>query len=420
MEKVLREYKKIPLPFKLSLILILLIRIILLTQPSFKIDMNDWQAWAARLVDTGPMKFYTPNIFADYLPFYYFFLWIIAEIFSFIFGKAAIFSTTFEIYIKVISNIFDVLTASTIFVIINKYSKKWAMIGSLLYLINPSTIFNSSVWGQIDAIPTFLLTYSLYQLGERKNIMQSSVAAALSFLIKPLNISILPIMLVREIKSFSIKKIIASISLAILVSFAIIIFFFPSDPIFGALGHLFNSINMYPYTSLNAYNFWAIFGWWKPDATLWFNLSYHIWGYVLYVLVLCIIFVPYLRKKVKIGTQLDYFACALSSFGFFLFLTRIHERHLFPVFALLIISACIFRSRILIVSYIVLAIINFINLFYSYYYYNVIYNNPIAPKNIIFDISSNYQLLFSVLSLVVFAIMFVVYFENQRSVIKNK
>lgn len=420
MEKVLREYKKIPIRFQLFLILILLIRIVLLTQPSFKIDMNDWQAWAARLVDTGPMKFYTPSVFADYLPFYYFFLWIIAEIFSFIFGKAAIFSTTFEIYIKVISNIFDILTAYTIFVIINKHSKKWAMIGSLLYLINPSTIFNSSVWGQIDAIPTFLLTYSLYQLGERKNIMQSSVAGALSFLIKPLNISILPIMLVREIKSFSIKKIIASISLAILVSFAIIIFFFPSDPIFGAFGHLFNSINMYPYTSLNAYNFWAIFGWWKSDATLWFNLSYHIWGYVLYAFVLCIIFVPYLRKKVKIGTQLDYFACALSSFGFFLFLTRIHERHLFPVFALLIISACIFQSRILIVSYIVLAIINFINLFYSYYYYNVIYNNPMAPKNIIFDISSNYQLIFSILSLIVFVTMFIVYFKNQRSVIKNK
>jgi len=419
MQKIIKEYKKIPIRVQLLLILILSIRIVLIAQPSFKIDMNDWQAWAARLVDTGPMKFYTPDIFADYLPFYYFFLWVIAEIFSFIFGKAAIFSTTFEIYIKVISNIFDVLTAATIFAIINKHSKKWAMIGSLLYLINPSTIFNSSVWGQIDAIPTFLLTYSLYLLGERKDIMKSSVLGALSFLIKPLNISILPVMFVREIKSFSIKKIIASVSLAILVSFAIIIFFFPGDPIFGAFGHLFNAINMYPYTSLNAYNFWAIFGWWKPDTTLWFNLSYHIWGYILYAFVLCLIFIPYIRK-VKIGTQLDYFACALSSFGFFLFLTRIHERHLFPVFALLIISACIFRSRILILSYIALSVINFINLFYSYYYYNVIYNNPMAPKNIIFDISSNYQLIFSVLSLIIFVTMFIVYFKNQKLIIKNK
>ena len=420
MKKILRKFKNPSFILKFSIAFIFLIRILLLTQPSFKIDMNDWQVWAARLVDVGPLKFYTPNFFADYLPFYYLFLWVIAEIFSFIFGKAAIFSMTFEIYIKIISNIFDALTAYTIFVIINKHSKKWATIGSLLYLINPSIIFNSSVWGQIDAIPTFLLTYSIYQLGERKNIIQSSAASALAFLIKPLNVSILPIMLVRVIKSFSIKKIIAFISLGILVSFIITIFFFPADPILGASGHLLGSINMYPYTSINAYNFWALFGWWKPDTTLWFNLPYHIWGYVLYVLVLCIILAPYLRKKVKIGIQLDYFASALSSFGFFLFLTRIHERHLFPVFALLIISACIFKSRVLIASYITLAIVNFINLFYSYYYYNVIYNNPMAPKNILFDISSNYRLIFSVLSLIVFNIMLVVYFKNQRLFIKKK
>src|SRR3989344_3357814 len=85
-----------------------------------------------------------------------------------------------------------------------------------------------------------------------------------------------------------------------------------------------------------------------------------------------------------------------------------------------IISACIFKSRVLIASYITLAIVNFINLFYSYYYHNVIYNNPMAPKNILFDISSNYQLIFSVLSLIVFSIMLVVYFKNQRLFIKKK
>ena len=420
MQKIIKEYKKIPIRFQLFLVVILFIRIALIAQPSFKIDMNDWQAWAARLVDVGPIKFYTPGIFADYLPFFYFLLWVIAEIFSFIFGRAAIFSTMFEIYIKIISNIFDVLTAATIFVIINKHSKKWAMVGSFLYLANPSTVFNSSVWGQIDAIPTFLLTYSIYQLGERKNIMQSSISSAFSFLIKPLNMSILPIMFIRGIRSFSIKKNIASAGLAILVSFVIVIIFFPSDPIFGASRHFFNAINMYPYTSLNAYNFWALFGWWRSDSTLLFNLSYHIWGYLLYILTLCIILAPYLRKKIKIGTQFDYFAYALSSFGFFLFLTRIHERHLFPVFALLIISACIFRSRILIVSYITLAVINFINLFYSYYYYNVIYNNPMAPKNIIFDISSNYQLIFSILSLIVFITMCIVYFKNIKLIYGKK
>lgn len=420
MEKILKEYKKIPLFFKLSLALVLFIRIILLIQPSFKIDMNDWQAWAARLIEVGPFNFYSANFFADYFPFFYLSLFILTKVFVLIFGEAAIFSINFEIYIKVISNIFDILTAVIIFKIINIHSKKWAFLGSILYLLNPSVIFNSSVWGQIDAIPTFLLTFSLYQLEEKKNVIKSFSTSVLSFLIKPLNIALFPLMLFRIIKNFPVKKILIASAVSLLVFFIVTIPFFPNNPIFGPFKHLLNSLSVYPYTSINAYNFWAFLGWWKSDATLWLNLSYHMWGYVLYAFVLCIIFIPLLIKKSKLFTKLDYLIYTILSFAFFLFLTRIHERHLFPVFALLIISACVFRSKALIISYIVLAITNFINLFYSYYYYNVIYNNPTAPKNIIFDISSNYQLFFSVLSLILFGIMLMVYFKNLKLVYGKK
>lgn len=420
MEKILREYKKIPLLLKLSLILILLIRIILLTQPSFKIDMNDWQAWSARLVEVGPFSFYSANFFADYFPFFYFSLFILAKIFVLIFGQAAIFSIGFEIYIKVISNIFDILTAVIIFKIINKHSGRWAFLGSVLYLLNPSVIFNSSVWGQIDAIPTFLLIFSLYQLEEKKNIVKSLSTSVLSFLIKPLNIALFPLMLYRIIKNFSVQKILKAAGVSLLVFFIVTIPFFPSDPFFGPFRHLSSSLNVYPYTSINAYNLWAFFGWWKQDSLQFFNLSYHLWGYILFFLIVLIIFIPIFRKKSKSFTKLDYLTYTILSFAFFLFLTRIHERHLFPVFALLIISACVFRSRILILSYIVLAVINFINLFYSYYYYNVIYNNPMVPKNIIFDISSNYQLFFSMLSLILFGIMLVVYYKKQKLIYEKK
>lgn len=399
---------------KLFIIFILFLRIMLFSQPSFKIDMNDWQAWAAKLVDVGPFNFYSENIFADYLPFFYLLLFALTKIFVLFFGTAAIFSTAFENYIKIISNVFDILTALIIFKIINKYFKKWAFLGSVLYLLNPSVIFNSSVWGQMDAIPTFFLTLSLYQLEEKKNIIKSFLVNILSFLIKPFNVAIFPIILYKVIKNFPVQRILKAFGISLLMFFIITIPFFPSDPILGPLKHLFGSLDVYPYTSINAYNFWGLFGWWKTDAALWFNLSYHVWGFILYAFSLGIILIPYLRRKIKIKPQLDYFACALSSFGFFLFLTRIHERHLFPVFVLLIISACIFRSRILVLCYIALSIINSINLFYSYYYYNFIFDNPIAPKNIIFDISSNYQFVFSVLSLAIFSTMLTIYLKSNN------
>ena len=420
MEKILKEYKRIPLMFKLSFVIILFIRIILIAQPSFKIDMNDWQAWAAKLVEVGPFNFYSANFFADYFPFFYFSLFILAKIFVTFFGKEAIFSFGFEVYIKLISNIFDILTALIVFKIINKYSKKWAFLGSILYLLNPSVIFNSSIWGQIDAIPTFILTFSLYQLEEKKNLVKSILASVLSFLVKPLNIALFPLMFFRVITNFSAQKILKAVGISLLAYFIVTIPFFPTDPIFGAFKHLSSSLNVYPYTSLNAYNFWALFGWWKQDSQQVFNISYHLWGYILFFIIILLIFIPLIINKSKAFMKLDYLIYTILSFAFFLFLTRIHERHLFPVFSLLIISACIFKSRILIVSYIILAVINFINLFYSYYYYNVIYNNPIAPKNIIFDISFNYQLIFSILSLIIFGIMLLVYFKNQKIIYEKK
>ena len=405
---------------KIFFAVILLVRIILMFQPSFKIDMGDWQAWAGRLVEVGPFSFYSANFFADYFPFFYFFLFILAKIFALIFGKAAIFSLGFEIYIKVISNIFDILTSVVIYKIINKHSEKWAFLGSILYLLNPSVIFNSSIWGQIDAIPTFLLTFSLYQLEEKKNIAGSLITSVLSFLIKPLNVALYPLMLFRIIKNYSIRKIAIAGGLSILVFFIVTVPFFPKDPIFGAFKHLSNSLNVYPYTSLNAYNFWSLFGWWKEDSLQMFYLSYHLWGYILFFLIVLIIFIPILRKKSKSFSKLDYLIYTILSFAFFLFLTRIHERHLFPVFSLLIISASVLKSKLLLGVYFLLSLISFLNLFYSYYYYNFVYSNLSLANNIIYVVSLNYQLFFSVLSLILFGIMFYVYYKNQKLIYEKK
>lgn len=413
LRKTWDKYNNTPFLFKYPIIFIIFLRIVLLFQPSFRIDMGDWQSWAGILVDAGPISFYSGNIFADYFPFFYLLLFVLAKMFALFFGKAAIFSLGFEIYIKIISNIFDFLTGFIIFKIINKHSRSWAYLGSIFYLLNPSIMFNSSVWGQVDAIPTFFLTYSLYLLEEKKNIFKSLLTSVLSFLIKPLNVALFPLILYRAINNFSFQKILKASGVSLLV-FSVVTFpFFPRDPILGPFKHLFNSLDVYPYTSINAYNFWGIIGWWKQDSLQFFNLSYHLWGYMLFLLVIFLIFIPIFKNRSKIFIKTDYLVCAISSFAFFLFLTRIHERHLFPVFSLLIISACIFRSRTLIVSYIVLAIINFLNLFYSYYYYNIVFNNPTAPKNIVFDISSSY-LIFSLLSLIIFGFILIYYFVKMK------
>lgn len=419
MKKFIEKYFSLPVLLKLLLLSVIVLRIVLFTLPSFKIDMGDWQAWAARLVEVGPPGFYINGMLADYLPFFYLILWFISKIFVFIFGTQAIFTLTFDIYIRIISNLFDFLTAYLIYKIVKNYNNKFAFLGSLLYLVNPGVMFNSSVWGQTDSIPTFFFVFSLFLLNEMKNPKFSSVSLVLSALVKPLNVAAFPVVGIRIIKNFDIKNIFYSIIYSIVVFFTVTIPFFVKDPIFGVLGHLFNSLNVYPYTSLNAYNFWGLLvGFWKSDSTLLFGIiPYHILGYALFFLILGVVLLPYLKlnKKYK---EFDYYSAAILCFAFFLFLTRIHERHLFPLFSLLMISFLIFKSRILIFSYVFASFIYFLNEFYSYYYYNFAYSNPNAT-NIIFRISSDYSAIFSVILILIFFVILVEYFRKILAVIKK-
>ncbi len=410
MKKIIGFFQE-PLFLKILLFLIVGLRLFLFTFPSFKIDMGDWQAWASRINQTGPLDFYLPGMLADYLPFFYLLLFIFTKIFVFIFNSQAIFSQAFDLYIRLISNSFDFLTAYLIYKILKNHNSKWGFLAGLLYLVNPAVIFNSSVWGQTDSIPTFFFISAIYFLNERKKAAAWSIGSALSLLVKPLNVAAMPVTGVRLLKNFSLREIILAAIFAVLIFFLVTVPFFIKDPLFGIFGHLLNSLSVYPYTSLNAYNFWSLaVGWWKPDSGLFWGISYHFLGYIIFFLILGITLIPYV--KIKGRFELDYFAAAVSTFAFFLFLTRIHERHLFPLFSLLIISAFLFRSKFLLFSYVAVSVINFFDLFYSYYYYNFVYQNPLSANNFLFLISLNFANLFALVLLFLFAFIFILYMRT--------
>lgn len=410
--KLLKEIGKTSLFFKVLVASILLIRFYLFLQPSFRIDMGDWEGWIFRIVEVGPLNFYSPQGFADYLPFFYFLLWIIGEPFVFLFGKSAIFSPIFPLYIKLISSFFDFATALVIFTIVKRYSSRWASAATIFYLINPGTVFINSVWGQVDSIPTFFLVLSLYVFEEKFNIKQWSVFNTLSFLIKPLNASILPVTIIKSIKSFSIKKNFQALLLAVCLWYVISIPFFLNDPILGVFKLLSKSLSVYPYASINAYNFWGLFGWWTSDTIEIFGQQLHTWGFIFYFLLLLVILSPYLKKQAKNIKEMNYFACMLSSFGFFLFLTRMHERTLFPFFALLTIVVFIQKSRYLLFTYIILSAIYFLDIFYSYYYYNFVFQKNPIMQNLLFEVARNYRVLFSSMNILAFAIMLFLYLKK--------
>lgn len=398
---------------KLYIILLLvLFRFVLLFIPSFRIDMTDWQAWAQRLVQLGPNHFYSPTYFSDYFPGYLYILWFLGKSFTIFFPHTPIFSMGFETYLKFFTNIFDFATAYYIYKIIRNYQIKLSISTAIFYLANPALAFNSSVWGQVDGILTFFLVYSAYCLVELKKSYRFSIFFALSTLIKPQGLAVFPIMFSYLTTNFKFSKYLSLLFIPILL----IIFslpFFLKDPIFG-LFHLFQkSASTYPYTSMFSYNLWSFAGWWISDSTNLLGISYQTWGIIIYFLALILILLPLFVKKNYKKNVLIYFAFALASFAFFLFLTRIHQRYLFPFFSFLLIVTLIRNSAMLKIVYLILSLIHFINLWYVYYYYNFVYANPKFSSFLINKILSTTYNLFTVANLIGFGILILLYYKFQ-------
>ncbi len=384
-------------------------RLMLISLPSYRIDMNTWQAWTIRLVGVSPLNFYSPDYFADYFPGYLYMLWILGDTFNLILPQTSIASLEFETYLKLFTNLFDILTALIIYKIISRHNKKWTIIAVILYLVNPALTFNSSVMGQVDGILTFSLVYSTYYLLELKKPFEWGILSGLAFLVKPQGMAILPISLIYLIKNFS-KKYLLSILVIPILMVILSIPFFVNDPILGLFHLLQKSADTYPYTSMFSYNFWSFAGFWVPDSKAFLGISYQHWGLILFSLVLLIIIIPLIRNKSRNQNTIYYLAIALSSMAFFMLLTRMHQRYLFPFFAFLLIFASIKKSLKLIGVYLILSLIHLINLWYVYYYYNYIYPNPIFLPSPFFKFLELYYNLFTVINIIGFAILILIYY----------
>ena len=136
-------------------------RLILLPYGTHPSDMGLWQYWAKKMVELGPGNFYQEIGFCDYLPFYLYFLGGIELIWR---GLSRYVNFSQEIVFKLPATLADFATAYIIYLILKRKSKNIALWASILYLFNPAVFFNSSLWGQVDAVGALLLLASIYLL----------------------------------------------------------------------------------------------------------------------------------------------------------------------------------------------------------------------------------------------------------------
>lgn len=249
----------------------------------------------------------------------------------------------------------DLATGFLVYKILSKAkNEKWGLIGAAVYVFNPAILFNSTFWGQVDSLTALTALFSVFILPE--NILLSALSLSIGTLIKPQTAFIFPVILFLFLKN---KKkpsnyLVYVISGLIIFVAAFIPFWNHDSLISFIFERLGVSFNQYPYTSINAFNFWSLGGFWKPD-----NIYFEVISYVL-VFASAV----YLCFKLWNKKMAEYYLLSFIFAATFIFFTRMHERHLLPVFASLTVVAI--DNPLFAVPLAALSLTYVLNLYYAY------------------------------------------------------
>jgi predicted membrane-bound dolichyl-phosphate-mannose-protein mannosyltransferase/Gpi18-like mannosyltransferase len=330
------------------------IRLLAVRAQGFPTDVGTFQAWAERLAQIGPGRFYEPGYFSDYPPAFLYVLWLLGGLFD---------GEVLRLAVKAISIPADIgIAVLAARVLWRTAGRTAAIAAAAIWSLQPGAIFAGPYWGQVDAVGTLPLFGSIVAAGSRRWWLAGALGA-LAALVKPqFGIGLLVIVaaaafeFVREARW---RPLGATVVGAIATGYVISVPFWGLDPtrIAAELVQLVRSASeTYPYTSLYAFNAWSVFfDFWKPDTGLVF------WGGVLLVIGLVASAVPLWWRR-DTATLL---ACAVfAGLAFYFLPTRAHERYLFPVFALALPLAAA-RGRVL-VPYVVLALTFALSLYYAF------------------------------------------------------
>lgn len=240
--------------------------------------------------------------------------------------------------------------------------KKYASTIAVIWLFNPIVWYNSAIWGQTDSVVNLLGLLSVLSLLGKK-LRWAAFWFSLCILFKGSLIYFAPILFsVALIQKYSWKEWIISIFYSFVVLLLTSIWFHPYFDFPLWLFELYTNVFIpgeIGYLSANAFNFWWLVDSGATyDSIKYFGVPARVWGFTIpfFVMLWQIII---LRKGIT--NEKVIHALAITSFSIFLFMTRIHERYLYPFFPYATLLL-VYIPRLWLL-YIVISAIHLINLY---------------------------------------------------------
>lgn len=249
-----------------------------------------------------------------------------------------------------------------------KKQKELGLKLAALWLFNPLTFYNSSIWGQTDPIVNLLGLVSIYYL-LKKDLIKSVLFFVISLLFKGSLTIFLPVLLLIWIlQKHHLKIWLKTILLSGIFTIFVSVWFHPNLDLPIWLFNLYVK-RFFPgeigYLTANAFNLWYLVNPGKVlDNIRYFGLQAHTIGYLISLFFgVSLIFV---KRKTILQEKTIIFLLAISALISFLFFTRIHERYLYPFFPLATILVGL--NKKLLIPYAVLSatfLLNMYNLFWA-------------------------------------------------------
>lgn len=367
----------IPVLFGLAL----LVRIIIAQNTSgFDVDISCFAFWADRIFQVGPSGFYSPDVFTDYPPGYIYLLYPLGALRSLLEIEA--YSQAHLLLLKLPAILCDIGCGALLYrEASRKLPGQYPFFLCLAWLFQPAVILNSCVWGQIDSIYVLLLALMCVCL-IRGKMFFSYAAFFLGLIIKPQTLIFAPVLLAGILdhvflKDFSAKKLLKNLAQG-LTALAIALLLCLPFGLEKVVSQYLDTLGSYPYAAVNANNFWGFLGLnWVSQENTFLGISYQTFGMIF--IAAAVILVLFLGVRNKRDTEKYPFLAALLMASVFVFSVRMHERYLYPVMLLLLLSFVYKPSRQIFLCCAGFSVMHFYNTADVFFYYDADHYNGKAP-----------------------------------------
>lgn len=359
----------------------------------FILDMNLFKDWGPQVLDKGLSSVYNSETFIDYPPGYLCILGGLEKLVR-LFGLQDVHDQMqglVNMIYKTPACLCDLAAGYFIYKTAReRLPRNLSLLLTGAYIFNPSILINSAAWGQVDSVYTLAVIMMLYFITKKK-LPAAYFACVIGVLIKPQMMFFGPILIWAIIEQvfledFNWRKFWINLSTGLASIGCAFLFMIPFG-IKNTIGQYTETLTQYPYSTVNAFNFWGVFGrnWQSQENTL-FGLPTTTWGTMF--LIICVLFSMVLCYQMRKDKSKYYFAAGCMMTMIYTFSVRMHERYMFPALVLLLMAYAVKPIKQLFYAYGILSVVHFLNVGFVYMINpnNEGYTGPKQPEVVIISI----------------------------------